>query len=232
MLRLVVSAMLGTVMRISLVAKLQLQVNELNATLKDITPTLGPTKHSTLLPISYRLTHETMPKGFRMPKFRTFDGMRDPGNHLKAYDSQLSFCASEDDVYAQAFLSSLSGAALTWLHKLPTNSIDCWQVKYIKLEEAKKVAEEYNEKLPKKETPRSPKRKPVWDRLQRNPQKKQMGISPRRENGRIRAPQEPVYTSYTPLCPTIGKVYAQMEDMKMLPKPQKLRAPPNRRDQK
>ncbi|GAA0152873.1 hypothetical protein LIER_11242 [Lithospermum erythrorhizon] len=169
--------------------------------------------------------HQTMPKGFRMPKFMTFDGMGDPGKHLKAYDSQLSFWASEDDVYARAFPSSLSGTSLKWFHKLPPNSIDYWQdtkvltnrpamdervsmiaffhglqfepmkerlvlepaanihqlsqltVKYIKLEEAKKVAEEYSEKLPKKEIPRSPERKPVWDRLQRNPLKRPRGRS-------------------------------------------------------
>ncbi|GAA0148738.1 hypothetical protein LIER_36786 [Lithospermum erythrorhizon] len=62
-----------------------------------------------------------------MPKLRTFDGMGDPSNHLKAYDSQLSFCASEDDVYVRAFPGSLSGAALKWFHKLPPNSIDCWK---------------------------------------------------------------------------------------------------------
>ncbi|GAA0165572.1 hypothetical protein LIER_40007 [Lithospermum erythrorhizon] len=72
-----------------------------------------------------RLRHEPMPKGFRMPKFRTFDGMGDPINHLKVYDSQLSFWANEDDVYVRAFPSSLSGAALKWFHKLPPNSIDC-----------------------------------------------------------------------------------------------------------
>ncbi|GAA0141330.1 hypothetical protein LIER_02497 [Lithospermum erythrorhizon] len=62
-----------------------------------------------------------------MPKLRTFDGMGDSSNHIKAYDSELSFWASEDDVYARAFPGSLSRAALKWFHKLPPNSIDCWQ---------------------------------------------------------------------------------------------------------
>ncbi|GAA0168510.1 hypothetical protein LIER_23214 [Lithospermum erythrorhizon] len=50
-----------------------------------------------------------------------------PSNHIKAYDSQLTFWASEDDVYARAFPSSLLRATLKWLQKLPPNSIDCWQ---------------------------------------------------------------------------------------------------------
>ncbi|GAA0162607.1 hypothetical protein LIER_39441 [Lithospermum erythrorhizon] len=66
-----------------------------------------------------------------------------------------------------------------------------------------------------------------------NPKKKQnLRRSPRRENGRIRRPQEPVHSSYTPLSTTVGRVHAQMEDEKILPKPHKLRSPPNRRDQK
>ncbi|GAA0176517.1 hypothetical protein LIER_29493 [Lithospermum erythrorhizon] len=111
-------------------------------------------------------------------------------------------------------------------------------VKYIKLGEAKNVAEGAIEVHPRSELRRSPKRKPVWGRLQKNPKKRQfpseaqMGMSPRRENGRVRHPREPIYTSYTSLRTSIGKVYTQMEDRKLLPKPQKLRSPPNRRDLK
>ncbi|GAA0159403.1 hypothetical protein LIER_16183 [Lithospermum erythrorhizon] len=61
-----------------------------------------------------------------MPKFNTYDGMGDPSNHIKTYDSQLSFWETEADIYGRAFPSSLSGAALKWFHKLPPNSIDCW----------------------------------------------------------------------------------------------------------
>ncbi|GAA0150714.1 hypothetical protein LIER_37166 [Lithospermum erythrorhizon] len=68
-----------------------------------------------------------MPRRFRMPKFKTFSGFRDPSNHFKSFDSQFSFWASDDEVYARAFPSILSGQALKWFHKLPPDSIDCWQ---------------------------------------------------------------------------------------------------------
>ncbi|GAA0146554.1 hypothetical protein LIER_06480 [Lithospermum erythrorhizon] len=87
----------------------------------------GRVKHSTLLPFSDRLRHAKMPRGFRMPKFKTFSGIGDPSSHLNSFDSQLSFWASDDEVYARAFPSSLSGQALKWFRKLPPNSIDCWQ---------------------------------------------------------------------------------------------------------
>ncbi|GAA0145024.1 hypothetical protein LIER_36057 [Lithospermum erythrorhizon] len=108
-------------------ADLQKQVDELKALLKDITPSRGPVKHSTLLKFSDRLRHAEMPWVFKMPKFKTFSGIDDPNNHLKSFDSQLSFGASDDEVYSRAFPSSMSGQALKWFHKLPPYSINCWQ---------------------------------------------------------------------------------------------------------
>ncbi|GAA0140560.1 hypothetical protein LIER_01880 [Lithospermum erythrorhizon] len=47
-----------------------------------------------------------------MPKFRTFDGMRDPSNHLKAYDSKLSFWASEDDDTVDLFMDKFGASII------------------------------------------------------------------------------------------------------------------------
>ncbi|GAA0183328.1 hypothetical protein LIER_30756 [Lithospermum erythrorhizon] len=74
-------------------ADLQKQADELKVLLKCITPGQGPVKHSTLLPFSDRLRPTMMPRGFRMPKFKTLSGFGDPSNHLKSFDSQLSFWA-------------------------------------------------------------------------------------------------------------------------------------------
>ncbi|GAA0170453.1 hypothetical protein LIER_24704 [Lithospermum erythrorhizon] len=56
------------------VARLQRQVDELSAKIKDIAPNAGPEKHRTLLPFSSRLRNEKMQRSFRMPKFVMFDG--------------------------------------------------------------------------------------------------------------------------------------------------------------
>ncbi|GAA0141282.1 hypothetical protein LIER_02459 [Lithospermum erythrorhizon] len=268
-----------------------------------------------------------MPRGFRMPKFKTFSGSRDPGNHLKPFDSRLSFWASDDEVYAWAFPSSLLGQALNWFHKLPPDSIDCWQhivdlfmdkfrasivadedkrtlmdiqqkpgetlrsfatrfeevatniptanekvtmisffhglrygplkeklvleppntrnelfklvIQYIKLEEVKLLSEEYLLKVegskPKDEVrQKSPKRARVWDRLQRPKEretfKRQGARSPRREDERQCRVQ--YHTFYTPLQVPVGRIYAQLENKRILSKPQKIKSPPNRRDEK
>ncbi|GAA0162886.1 hypothetical protein LIER_18885 [Lithospermum erythrorhizon] len=173
-----------------------------------------------------------------MLKLRTFDIIGDPSNHLKAYDSQFSFWANEDDVYARAFPGSLSGATLKWFLKLPPNSIDCWKRCEVMLAISKVWATERETSVGA-----SVQRTPIIlingevhktgrGKKKINPKIRQRGRSPRRENGRIRRPQEPMHISYTLMSTTIGRVYAQIEDRKILPKPQKLRSPPNRRDQK
>ncbi|GAA0140354.1 hypothetical protein LIER_01718 [Lithospermum erythrorhizon] len=53
---------------------------------------------------------------------------------------------------------------------------------------------------------------------------------PRREDRRQRRPQD--HTFYTPLRVPMGRIYAQLEDKRILPKPHKLKAPPNRMDEK
>ncbi|GAA0145020.1 hypothetical protein LIER_36054 [Lithospermum erythrorhizon] len=84
-------------------ADLKNQVDQLKARLKDITPGRGQVKHSALFPFLDRLRHVEMPCGFKMPKFKTFSGIGDPSNHLKSFDSQLSFWVSDDEVYVRAF---------------------------------------------------------------------------------------------------------------------------------
>ncbi|GAA0167184.1 hypothetical protein LIER_22173 [Lithospermum erythrorhizon] len=46
-----------------------------------------------------------------MPKFKTFSGFGDPSNHLKSFDSLLSFWTRDDEICPRAFPSSLSGQA-------------------------------------------------------------------------------------------------------------------------
>ncbi|GAA0168004.1 hypothetical protein LIER_22822 [Lithospermum erythrorhizon] len=75
-------------------ADLQKQVDELKALLKEITPGRGPVKHITLFPFSDRLRHAEMPRGFRLPKFKTFSGLGDPSNHLKSLTLNSPFGTS------------------------------------------------------------------------------------------------------------------------------------------
>ncbi|GAA0155894.1 hypothetical protein LIER_13515 [Lithospermum erythrorhizon] len=113
-------------------------------------------------------------------------------------------------------------------------------IQYIRLEEVKTLLEEMAEirgkKVADEGTHRSPKRTRVWDRLQKprekEPFKRLRVRSLRREERRIRKPQEPMFNNYTPLRTTVGRVNAQVEDKRIFSRPQKIKALPNRTDQK
>ncbi|GAA0138991.1 hypothetical protein LIER_00628 [Lithospermum erythrorhizon] len=128
-----------------------------------------------------------------MPKFKTFSGFGDPSNYLKSFDSQLSFWASDDEMLEEVKILSEEMAEIR----------------------GKKVADEG--------THRSPKRTRVWDRLQKprekEPFKRLQVRSPRREEGRIKKPQEPMFDNYTLLRKTVGRVYAQVEDKRIFSRP-------------
>ncbi|GAA0152667.1 hypothetical protein LIER_11088 [Lithospermum erythrorhizon] len=106
-------------------------------------------------------------------------------------------CGTENRLYKSPN-SALSKGRTQFRNK--QRSLAQLTVKYIKLEEAKKVIEGVVEAQPRREShrsprKRSPRRRPVWDRLQMNPKKKQnLRRSPRREDGRVRRPQEPVHS--------------------------------------
>ncbi|GAA0146095.1 hypothetical protein LIER_06126 [Lithospermum erythrorhizon] len=53
--------------------------------------------NTTLCCLFQSIKDATMPRGFRIPKFKTFNGFGDPNNHLKSFDWQLSFWASDDE---------------------------------------------------------------------------------------------------------------------------------------
>ncbi|GAA0146470.1 hypothetical protein LIER_36324 [Lithospermum erythrorhizon] len=200
---------------------LQNQVDELKSLLKDISPGQGPVKHNTLLPFSERLRHSKMPVGFRMPKFKTFSGFGNSRNHLKLFDSQLSFSASDDEVYARAFPSSLSKQAFKWFHKLPPNSIDGWQ------DVGKEADRRRTSSIPQEGTHVGSLAETQRKRIL---QKTSIEIPSKRE-GTIRKPLEPMFTNYAPLRTIVGRVYAQVEDKRIFSRPQRIKVPPNRRDQ-
>ncbi|GAA0185052.1 hypothetical protein LIER_32340 [Lithospermum erythrorhizon] len=81
----------------------------------------------------------------------------------------------------------------------------------------------------------SPKKGSVWDRLQ-NPKdnlslKRPRLRSPQRDYAReLRRYPDPAGSQYNPLKVLVGRIYAQIEDKKFHPRPQRIKAPPHRMD--
>ncbi|XP_042460630.1 uncharacterized protein LOC122044164 [Zingiber officinale] len=78
------------------------------------------------VPFSTRILNERLPKGYRAPSIREYDGSKDPEDHLRKFKSTALLHQYSDAVKCRAFLNTLSGSALKWFDGLPQGSITCF----------------------------------------------------------------------------------------------------------
>ena len=74
-------------------------------------------------PFTAGALHFPLPVKFRMPQIETFDGTKDPVDHLNTYKNQMELHGYQDPVGCRAFAITLKGTALAWLNRLPPLSI-------------------------------------------------------------------------------------------------------------
>ena len=75
-------------------------------------------------PFSPRVINYEPPKGFLVPKFSVYDGFSDPFDHIMHYQQLMTLDIGNDMLLYKVFPASLQGQALSWFHRLPTNSVD------------------------------------------------------------------------------------------------------------
>ncbi|GKV27692.1 hypothetical protein SLEP1_g36830 [Rubroshorea leprosula] len=77
-------------------------------------------------PLNTKITQEPYPPGFRMPQFETYDGTKDPDDHLHAFFSIMQAQNASDALMCKMFPSTLRGNARTWYYTLRPNSINAY----------------------------------------------------------------------------------------------------------
>ena len=75
-------------------------------------------------PFSPRVINYEPPKVFLVPKFSVYDGFSDPFDHIMHYQQLMTLDIGNDMLLCKVFPASLQGQALSWFHRLPTNSVD------------------------------------------------------------------------------------------------------------
>ena len=63
-------------------------------------------------PFMIGVLHFPLPAKFRMPQIKTFDGTKDPVDHLNTYKNQMELHGYQDLVRCRAFAITLKGPAL------------------------------------------------------------------------------------------------------------------------
>ena len=73
--------------------------------------------------IHHRVLNFPLPAKFRMSQIETFDGTKDPIDHLNTYKNQMELHGYQDPVRCRAFVITLKGLALAWFNRLPPSSV-------------------------------------------------------------------------------------------------------------
>ena len=78
-------------------------------------------------PFTAEVLHFPLPAKFRMPQVETFDGVKDPVNHLNTYKIQMELHGYQDPVRCRAFATTLKSPALVWFNRIPPSSISSFR---------------------------------------------------------------------------------------------------------
>ena len=68
-----------------------------------------------------------LPAKFRMPQVETFDGVKDPVDHLNTYKNQMELHGYLDPVRYKAFATTLKGPAMAWFNRIPPSTISSFR---------------------------------------------------------------------------------------------------------
>ena len=74
-------------------------------------------------PFTAEVLRYLLPAKFRMPQVETFDGVKDPVDHLNTYKNQMELHGYQDPVRCRAFATTLKGSALALFNRLSPSSI-------------------------------------------------------------------------------------------------------------
>ncbi|GKV24304.1 hypothetical protein SLEP1_g33931 [Rubroshorea leprosula] len=77
-------------------------------------------------PLNTNITLEPYPASFKIPQLETYDGTKDPDDHLYAFYSCMQAQNTSNALMCKIFPSTLRGNAQTWYYNLPLRSISSY----------------------------------------------------------------------------------------------------------
>ncbi|KAL2234291.1 UNVERIFIED_CONTAM: Retrovirus-related Pol polyprotein from transposon [Sesamum indicum] len=75
-------------------------------------------------PFCNHILTETVAPNFRMPDLPKYDGMKDPTEHLAAFDMVMNLYGQSGPINAKLFVTTLTGKAQEWFTNLPPGSVE------------------------------------------------------------------------------------------------------------
>ena len=79
--------------------------------------------HRTDSPFVPSVNSHPLPSKFKMPSLDSYDGTRDPCDHIATFKTTMHLQGVPDEIMCRAFPTTLKGPARVWFSKIPPNSV-------------------------------------------------------------------------------------------------------------
>ena len=107
---------------------IQQELSRVRETMKERAPvSMDVLVQQTESSFTVEVLHFPLPTKFRMPQIKTFNGTKDPVDHLNTYKNQMELHRYQDPVRCRAFAITLKGPALAWFNRLPPSTISSFK---------------------------------------------------------------------------------------------------------
>ena len=83
--------------------------------------------HRTDSPFTASINSHPLPPKFKMPSLDSYDGTRDPCNHIATFKTTMHLQGVSDEIMCRAFPTTLKRPARVWFSKIPPNIIGSFE---------------------------------------------------------------------------------------------------------
>ena len=107
---------------------LQQELSRVKEVVKGRAPdTMDTLVQQTESPFTAEVLRYPLPAKFKTPQVESFNGIKDPVDHLNTYKNQMELHGYQDPVRYRAFATTLKGPALAWFNRIPPSSISSFR---------------------------------------------------------------------------------------------------------
>ncbi|XP_059669488.1 uncharacterized protein LOC132314673 [Cornus florida] len=117
------------------ISHVDLEIQDLKAKIEDVMQAIkgkgiaaiDSLVQKTNLPFSPSVMKCPLPSKFRMPSIESFDGTKDPIDHLETFQALMYLHAMPDEIMYRAFPTTLKRSARVWFNKLKPGTIETFE---------------------------------------------------------------------------------------------------------
>ncbi|XP_030936508.1 uncharacterized protein LOC115961720 [Quercus lobata] len=99
----------------------------MNALRRKVSNDLNDLVHRTDSPFTMSVNSFPLPQKFHMPQIESYDGAKDPLNHLESFKTLMYLQGVADKIMCKAFPTTLRGPVRVWFSRLAPNSISTFK---------------------------------------------------------------------------------------------------------